>query len=268
MIVYPRKISLSRYLSEVFQYKDLLYLLSKKWIKTKYEHSYIGIGWIIFNPLITTIVYTIFFGMAFDTGVSKTYYFLFIYSGMLPWLFFKDVFLDVLDIFPKEPQIIKNLSFPRIIVPLSLVMLKLVEFIVGIIFLFCVVLLAGRGITTNVFLLPIIILQIVLISIGMGLIFIVPCILYRDIKHMFKFIVPMGLYSLPIVYKIGVVPDSWLKIYTLNPMVSVIQAFRSILFIAEPPWHLLAKGMGISLVVFITGCIIFSAYEKKIADYI
>jgi ABC-type polysaccharide/polyol phosphate export permease len=268
MIIYPRKISLIQYIKDIVHYKDLLYLMSKKWIKTKYEHSYIGMGWIIINPLITTIVYTIFFGMAFNVGISKTYYFLFIYSGMLPWVFFKDVFLDVLDIFPKEPQMIKNLNFPRLIVPLSLVLLKLVEFLLGIVFLFVVVFIAGRGITPNIFLLPILILQIVMVSIGMGLIFIIPCILYRDIKHMLKFIVPLGLYSLPIVYKIGVVPESWLKFYTLNPMVSVIQTFRSILFQAAPPWHLLGKGMAISIVVFVIGCITFVRYEKRIADYI
>ena len=268
MIVYPRKISLLQYVKEILRYKDLLYLMSKKWIKTKYEHSYIGIGWIIINPLITTIVYTIFFSMAFRPGVKPTYYFLFVYSGMLPWLFFKDVFLDVLDIFPKEPQIIKNLNFPRIIVPLSLVLLKLVEFCIGIVVLFIVVFIAGRGITPNIYLLPILTLEVIFFSIGMGLIFIVPCILYRDIKHMLKFVVPLGLYSLPIVYTISVVPDAWIKVYTLNPMVAVIQTFRSILFYSEPPWLLLGKGMVVSLIVFFAGCLTFVRYEKKIADYI
>jgi lipopolysaccharide transport system permease protein len=268
MIIYPQKASFVESIKNIIRYKDLLVLMSKKWIKNKYEHSYIGLGWIIVSPLITTIVYTVFFGMAFDVGISRKMYFLFIYSGMLPWLFFRDVFLEVLDIFPKEPQLIKRTSFPRIIVPFSLVLLKLVEFLFGLVFLFIVALLVGRAPGISVLVLPILMLQIVLFSVGMGLLFTIPCIVYRDIRHLLKFVVPLGLYSLPIVYKIGVVPDKWIRLYTLNPMVSVIQASRSILFHEQTPWYLLAKGMSISLFVFFLGYAVFARYEKRIADYI
>src|SRR5688572_27774031 len=142
MIVYPQKSSVVKYIKDIFRFKDLLFLMSKKWIKTKYEHSYIGIGWVIINPLITTVVYTIFFGMAFKVEADPFKYFIFIYSGMLPWLFFKDTFIDILDIFAKEPHTIKRTNFPRILMPLSSVFLKLLEFAFGLVVLFVITLIA------------------------------------------------------------------------------------------------------------------------------
>ncbi len=268
MITYPRKISITGYFKEVFRFRDLLLLMSKKWIKLKYEHSTIGVGWIVLSPLITTLVYTIFFGMAFDTGYTRSQYFLFIYSGMLPWVFFKDVFLDILDVFTKEPNTIKRTNFPRLIVPISSVLLKLMEFILGLLVLFIVAFISGKHISDHIFILPVLILQIVLFSMGLGLIFLFPCIIYRDIKHLLRFIMPLGLYSLPVVYKVMAVPKEWLRIYTLNPMVPVIQSCRGILFKQSIPWVMLGKGMFISIVVFIIGIVIFIKNEKKLADLI
>lgn len=268
MIIYPRKTSLFAYLREVFRYKDLLYLMSKKWIRLKYEHSVIGIGWIVINPLITTIVYTIFFGMAFKVGFNRSHYFLYIYSGMLPWLFFRDVFLDILDVFTKEPNTIKRTNFPRLIVPLSSVLLKLVEFSFGIIVLFIVAAISGKAIGIYIFLLPVLIFQMVLLSMGLGLIFLFPCLIYRDIKHILRFILPLGLYSLPIVYMLAAVPAEWLRTYMYNPMVPVIQSFRAILFNQVIPWGMLGGGLVTSLIVFIVGLLIFIKHEKKIAELI
>ncbi len=268
MIEYPRKISLSRYIADIYKYRQLLFMLSKKWIKLKYEHSYIGIGWIVINPIITTLVYTIFFGLAFDVDVNRVKYFIFIYSGMLPWLFFRDSFLDILEVFTKEPNTIKRTNFPRLIVPLSSILLKLVEFLFGLTILTIILLASGRGINYAMFLLPVLILQVVLFSVGLGLILLIPSLVYRDIKHMLRFLMPLGLYTLPIIYNIGYVPDSWLKYYTLNPMVSVIQSFRAILFHETVPWVMLSKGMLVSVTLFITGIAIFLRYDKKLADII
>lgn len=268
MIVYPRKTSITKYLKEVFQYRDLLYLMSKKWIRLKYEHSVIGIGWIIISPLITAIIYTIFFGMAFKVGLSRSEYFIFIYSGMLPWLFFRDVFIDVLDIFAKEPNTIKRTNFPRLIVPLSSVLLKLVEFGFGLIVLFIVVAVSGKHVSINVLLLPALIIQVVLFSLGMGLIFLVPCLKYRDIKHILRFIMPLGLYALPIVYTLSAVPENWRRVYALNPMVPIIQSFRAIMFKQAMPWGIMAVGVTVSLLVFITGILIFIKQEKKLVDLV
>lgn len=268
MIEYPSKVSLSRYIADIFRYRQLLVLLSTKWVKLKYEHSYIGIGWIIINPIITTLVYTIFFGLAFDVDVNRLKYFIFIYSGMLPWLFFRDSFLDILEVFSKEPNTIKRTNFPRIIYPLSSVLLKFVEFSFGLIILVITLLASGRSISPAMFLLPILILEVVMFSIGLGLLFLIPSLIYRDIKHMLRFMLPLGLYSLPIIYNIKHVPANWLRYYTLNPMVSVIQSLRAILFHETVPWVMLYKGMSVSLILFIAGILVFKKYEKKIADLV
>ncbi len=268
MIVYPENKSVFKYIKEVVKFRQLLFLLSKKWIKLKYEHSYIGIGWIIINPIITTVVYTIFFGLAFDVDVNRVRYFIFIYSGMLPWLFFRDSFLDILEVFTKEPNTIKRTNFPRIIVPLSSILLKFVEFCFGLTVLLVMLLVSGRGISPALFLLPILVLEVVLFSTGLGLLFLVPSLVYRDIKHMLRFLLPLGLYSLPIIYNIRYVPHSWLKYYTLNPMVSVIQSLRAILFHEIVPWTMLYKGMTVSIILFTAGILVFKHYEKKLADLI
>ncbi|OSZ82223.1 hypothetical protein CAP35_02845 [Chitinophagaceae bacterium IBVUCB1] len=268
MIEYPRKVSLSRYIAEIFQYRQLLALMSKKWVKAKYEDSYVGFIWMVLSPVITTIMYTLFFSVILDTGQTKIHYFLFVYSGMLPWLFFKDVFLETLDIFPKESLLIKRANFPRIIVPLSVVLTKILQFGFGIAILFIVAAVSGKDISENFFLFPILMLQIVMAALGFGLLFIVPCIIYRDVKHMIRFVMPVGLYTLPIFYKIGAVPQEWLSYYTLNPMVSFVQSFRSVLFKEAIPWYLLGKGMIIAFVIFVAGIAIFRTYEKRLSDFI
>jgi ABC-type polysaccharide/polyol phosphate export permease len=268
MISFPSKQSLGNYFAGIYQYRGLLVLMSKKWVKAKYEDSYIGLGWMVASPIITTIVYTLFFSIMFNMQSNKVQYFLFIYSGMLPWVFFRDVFIETLDVFPKESLMIKRTNFPRLIIPLSVVLNKLLQFGVGIAILFIIALLSGKDIGAHFFLFPILMLQIVLIALGFGLVFIIPSIIYRDVKHLIKFIVPLGLYSLPIFYKISAVPTQWLSIYTLNPMVSFMQSFRAILFKQTIPWYLLGKGMVISFVVFIIGLAIFRRYEKRLPDFI
>lgn len=268
MIVYPTKNSFTKYLGEIYRFRYFLVLMSKKWIKSKYEHSYLGLGWVIASPLITTFVYTLFFGMAFNVDPDKVMYFLFIYSGLLPWIFFKDVFLEIVDIFPREPHIVKRAAFPRIIIPLSVVLLKLVEFLFGIVFLLIMAYFAGKEISVNIFLLPVLIVQILMISIGAGLIFLLPRIKYRDIKHLLRFVIPLGIYSLPIIYKLKLVPQEWLRLYTLNPLVSVIHGFRVILFKEVIPGHLLIKGMVIAVLIFVIGVWRFMRYEKRLPDYI
>lgn len=268
MIIYPHKQSLVDYAKDVLRYRQLLVQMSKKWVKSKYEDSYIGLGWMVASPVITTIVYTFFFSIMFDIRTSKAGYFLYIYSGMLPWVFFRDVFIETLDVFPKESLMIKRTNFPRIIIPLSVVLTKMLQFGFGIAILFIAAVASGKDISAHFFLFPILMLQIVLIALGFGLLFVVPSIIYRDVKHLIKFVVPLGLYTLPIFYKIKAIPAKWLDVYTLNPMVSFVQCFRAILFKEDIPWYLLAKGMVVSFIVFFVGLSIFRSYEKRLPDFI
>ncbi|MFN4246454.1 MAG: ABC transporter permease [Flavipsychrobacter sp.] len=268
MIIYPNKQSLTDYFKDILRYRQLLVQMSKKWVKSKYEDSYIGLGWMVLSPVITTIMYTFFFSIMFDLQSSRVHYFLYIYSGMLPWIFFRDVFMETLDIFPKESLLIKRTNFPRLIVPLSVVFNKMLQFGFGVAILFIVALASGKDLSAYFFLFPILMLQIVMVALGFGLLFIVPCIIYRDIKHMIRFVLPLGLYTLPIFYRIKAVPEEWLSYYTLNPMVSFVQSFRSVLFKEEIPWYLLAKGMVVSFLVFAIGIAIFRTYEKRLPDFI
>lgn len=268
MITFPHRQSLLSYAKELFRYRGLMVLMSKKSIKAKYEDSYIGMGWMIASPIITTLVYTFFFSLMFNIKAAKITYFLYIYSGMLPWIFFRDVFIEILDVFPKESLVVKRTSFPRLILPFSVTLTKMIQFGFGVIVLFIIAIASGKDISAHFYLFPVLMLQIILIAMGFGLLFIVPCIIYRDIKHLIKFIVPLGLYTLPIFYKIKVIPTQWLSIYTLNPMVSFVQSFRAILFKEAIPWHMLIKGMVVSFLVFVIGLAIFRHYEKRLPDFI
>ncbi len=268
MVTYPFKQPLSSYLKELFRYRGLMVLLSKKSVKAKYEDSYIGLGWMVASPIVTTLVYTFFFSIMFNVHTARTTYFLYIYSGMLPWIFFRDVFIETLDAFPKESLIVKRTNFPRLIIPLSIVLTKMLQFSVGVIVLFITAMFLGKDVSVHFYLFPLLMVQIIFFSLGFGLLFIIPCIIYRDIKHLIKFIVPLGLYTLPIFYKIRAVPTEWVSVYTLNPMVSFVQCFRAILFKEDIPWYLLAKGMVISFAVFIVGFALFRNYERRLADYI
>ena len=138
MLIYPDNTSTIKYIKEVLDNKYLILLLSKKWVRTKYEDSFLGIGWMVLNPIIITVIYTIFFGIIFNINHKGIDYFLYIYSGMLPWIFFQDVFLEILDIFTKEHHIIKRTNFPRLVIPLSVVLTKLFQFIIGLLLLFVV----------------------------------------------------------------------------------------------------------------------------------
>lgn len=254
--------------SELFRYRDLLYFLTLRGLKAKYAQSVLGIGWAIIQPLFLTFVFTIVFGnLAGIKTDGNVPYVLFSLCAMVPWNYFSGTLVDASNAMVANSNMISKVYFPRLVLPLSAVLSKLLDFVIGIIVLavFCII--YGVVPSINILVLPLLIVLLLMTSIGIGLVLSAMSIQYRDIKHMVPFLVQILLYAAPVVYPATKVPDAYQFAYSLNPMVGVIEGFRSAILNATPmPWDYILTGFVVSSIIFIVGVFYFQKLERSFAD--
>lgn len=254
---------------ELGHYKDLLYFLSIRGIKAKYAQSILGIGWAIIQPLFSTIVFTIVFGNLARVSSEGVPYFLFSLVALVPWTYFANTLSEASNSLVVNASMISKVYFPRLILPLSAAFAKALDFIIG--FIMMVVLLAVYRMPVNweLLYLPLLLLILLMTSLGLGMTFSAMSVQYRDVKHALTFFMQLLMYAAPVVYPTTNVPERFRTWYALNPMVGVIEGFRSIFLHTQPfPWLWVAEAGIISLVVFIFGMFYFRRMERIFADVV
>jgi lipopolysaccharide transport system permease protein len=254
-------------LKELFKYRDLLYFFVLRSIKAKYAQSILGIGWAIIQPLIQTVIFTLIFGSLVKVESDGMPYLLFSFVAMVPWTYFSNILEESTSSLVQNRQIITKIYFPRIILPISAVFSKLLDFIIGMCVM--VILFINYEITPGIGILifPLLMLILLMTSLGAGMIFSALSIQYRDINYAMSFLIRILMYSAPVVYSISVIPEEYYFYYSLNPMVGVIEGLRASLLNTKPiPWDLIINGSVVSSIMFITGTLYFKKMEKYFAD--
>lgn len=230
-IITPQKRLLSLNLSELWQYRDLIMLFVRRDFVAVYKQTILGPFWFLLQPLVSTIVFTIVFGtiigIATD-GVPQTLFYL---SGIVVWNYFAACLTRTSDVLVANASIFGKVYFPRLAVPVALVLLNLVTFLIQFA-LFCAVLCyfwaSGAKVQINMFvaLLPVLIIQMAALGLGIGILISSLTTKYRDLLFLTGFAVQLWMYATPIVYPLSSVPDSWRWFYLLNPMTIVVETFR------------------------------------------
>lgn len=252
---------------ELWQYKDLLWFLVWRDVKSRYAQSILGIGWALIQPVFNMIVFTVIFGNLAKISSEGVPYAIFNYAAMVPWTYFANSLTQSGSSLVSARNMITKVYFPRLIIPLAPVLAKLLDFGIAMLLLFGLMVYFGIAPTIWALALPLLVLLMMLTASGVGMWLTAMAIQYRDVKYALQFGVRILMYASPVVYAASEVPGRFRLLYGLNPMAGVIEGFRAALLGTRGmPWDLLAVGTASAMVIFLTGALYFKRMERVFAD--
>ncbi len=256
-------------LRELWHYRELIYFLTWRDIKVRYKQATLGIAWAILQPMLTTAITSVVFGYLLKVDTGSLPYPVFTLAALLPWHLFQLSLQKSSISLVGNANLITKIYFPRIIIPLSSVLAVLVDFAISLILLFIVMLFYKLPFTWNMlWLIPLTLLSI-LAALAVGLWLSALNVQYRDIQQMVPFLLQIWMYATPIVYPITIIPEGTIRyLYSLNPMVGVVQGFRWALFGGSPPDMTLLFSSAAVILLLISGLFFFRRMEKTFADVV
>lgn len=252
---------------EMWQYRDLFFFLVWRDIKTRYAQSILGVGWAIIQPVFSMIVFTIVFGNLAKVNSEGVPYAIFSYTALVPWTFFSTSLTSASTSLISSKNLITKVYFPRLVIPISPVLGKMIDF--GISFLILLGLMVWFGVKPTIWALmvPVFIIMMMLTAAGVGMWLTALSIQYRDIRYGSDFFVQLLMYASPVIYATSIIPEKYQIIYALNPMVGVIEGFRAALLGTRAmPWDLIGVGALMAVAFFLSGALYFRSMERYFAD--
>jgi len=252
---------------EIWQYRDLFFFLVWRDVKTRYAQSVLGVGWAIIQPVFSMIVFTIIFGNLARIDSEGVPYAIFSFTALVPWTFFSSSLASASGSLINSKNLLTKIYFPRLVIPLSPVIGKLIDF--GISLLILIGLMFWYGVIPTIWtlMLPVFIIMMMLTSAGVGMWLTALSIQYRDIRYGAEFFIQLLMYGSPVIYATSIIPEKYQIIYALNPMVGVIEGFRAALLGTRAmPWNLIGIGSLMAIAFFLSGALYFRSMERYFAD--
>jgi len=259
------------YWRDLWQYRELFQVLAWRDISVRYKQTVIGTGWALIRPFLTMVVFTVVFGkIAKLPSDGKAPYALMVFAGTLPWSFFSTALADASNSLVSNSNLISKVYFPRLIVPIAAVMVALVDFLVSFAILVGLMVWYQFMPSWHVLLLPVFAIIAILASLGVGLWITALNVKYRDFRYVIPFVVQLGLYVSPVGFSSSIIPEQWRLLYSLNPLVAVIDGFRWCLLGEASQLYLPGLWLGVSVVAFFLwlGIRQFRNMEKSFADLV
>ena len=270
-------------IKEIISYKDLIFLLVKRDFISKYKQTILGPLWAIIQPLLTTVVFTVIFGnLARLTTLDSVKQaelilpsFLFYMCGNISWSYFAGCLNSCANTFRGNAAILGKVYFPRLVMPISIILAQLINFIIQFCMLLIFILFYFVGGTTDLqvtgymFLVPILVLQMGLLGMGFGIVISALTTKYRDLVMLVSFAISLWQYGTPVAYGMCLIPEKWMSIYKLNPMTMVIVMFRkAMLGSGYVDWFYYGVSWAITICVLLVGIMLFNRIEKTFMDTI
>jgi lipopolysaccharide transport system permease protein len=261
-------------LGEVWTFRELLYFLVWRDVKVRYKQTSLGIAWIVLQPLITLALFYLIFGVLFgQRNTNQVPYPAFAFVALIPWTYFSGALTRAATSLVDGAQLISKVYFPRVLVPLSAVLAGLVDFAVACLPMIALLLFYKIVPTWRVLVLPLLLLLATITALGFSLWLAALNVSYRDIKHIVPFLAQTWLYATPVMYATNLLPAQWRFVLALNPMTAVVEGFRWALLGdlyagAQLDPLVYALGIGIALLVCISGLFFFRATERTFADVV
>ncbi len=258
------------YWRDLWRYRELLYFLAWRDILVRYKQTAIGVAWAVLRPVLTMLILVVVFGKIAGLPSEGVPYPVLVFAAMLPWQFFANAFAEAGNSLIGNANVISKVYFPRLVIPASAVIACLVDFLISGALLALLMVWYGVVPDWRIITLPVFILLAIAAAIGAGLWIAALNVKYRDFRYVIPFIVQLGLYVSPVGFSSSVIPEPWRLLYSLNPMVGVIDGFRWALLGGEP--HVYWPGFFLSTVlvgaVAVIGTVYFRRTEKTFADVI
>ena len=260
----------SQYWQDLWRYRELFYFLAWRDILVRYKQTAIGIAWSLLRPFVTMVVFTVVFSNIAKLPSEGTPYPILVFAAMLPWQFFANALMDCSNSLINDSNLISKVYFPRMIVPASAVIVSFVDFLIAGMILLGLMAWYNFVPDWRILTLPFFILIAVALAMGAGLWFAALNVKYRDFRYVVPFVVQFGLYISPVGFSSSVVPEQWRLLYSLNPMVGVIDGFRWAILGGEAKIYAPGFLLSVALVVLAlaTGIWYFRRMERQFADVI
>lgn len=259
------------YWRDLWNYRELFVILAWRDVAVQYKQTVIGVAWAVIRPLLTMLVFTsVFGGLAALPSEGGEPYAVMVMAGMLPWFLFSTMLNNGSSSLVQNANLISKVYFPRLIVPVATALVALVDFAITLVLLGIMLLVFRVAPDARVLLLPLFVLLTIVAALGPTLIMAALNVRYRDFRFIVPFVVQFGLYVSPVGFSSSVIPEKWRLLYSLNPVVGVIDGFRWCLLGSDTPLNLasFAISLGVSIVLLWIGLAIFRGTEKTFADLV
>ncbi len=269
-IIIQPGLGVKHYWRDIWQYRELFAFLSWRDILVRYKQTVIGIAWSVLRPLLTMVVFTVVFGKLAKLSSGGAPYPIMVFAAMLPWQLFANSLSESSNSLISNTNLITKVYFPRLIVPASSVIVCLVDFAISSVMLALLMLwygfLPGWGILT----IPVFLALALFASFGFSLWLSALTTKYRDFRYIVPFIVQFGLYISPVGFSSNIVPEKWRLLYSINPMVGVIDGFRWAILGGDASiyWPGFVLSILLTVAVFVSGFLYFRKTERTFADFI
>jgi lipopolysaccharide transport system permease protein len=254
-------------LAEVWAYRELLLIFAWRDIKVRYRQTLLGAVWVMGQPLVSMLIFTLLFGRVAKLSVTTPVpYPVFVLAGLLLWNFASSAINQVGNSLLGASYLISKAYFPRLVVPLSNLATQLVDFAIAAVLLVPVMLWYRVVPRPSLLIAPAIVLLATCFALGVGLWIAALNIEYRDVRIVIPWILQIAMYVTPVVYPLSALPEKYRAIATFNPMSGIVEAFRASLFGTPLPYEALGWSIVASLILLITGAFYFRRAERRFAD--
>ena len=269
-LIKPTRNWLDLNLRELWEYRELVYFLTWRDVKVRYKQSLLGAGWAILKPFMGMVIFTIIFGRLAGLSTDGIEAPVFYFAGLLPWILFQDGASKSSMSLVNGRSLLTKVYFPRLSMPLASVGAGLVDFGLSFVVLLGLMIFFGTSLGSQWWTAPFFVFWALLASIGVGMWLSALNVLYRDISHVTPFLLQAWFFATPVVYSASIIPEGpLLVLYSLNPMVGVVQGFRwAMLGVGDAPGLLPAISFGMTILILLTGLVFFRRMERSFADVI
>ncbi len=258
------------YWKDLWRYRELFYFLAWRDILVRYKQTIIGVAWAVLRPLLTMVAFVFVFGKLARMPSDGVPYPILVFAALLPWQFFANAFTEAGNSLVSNANMISKVYFPRVVIPASAVIVSFVDFLLSGALLATLMLWYGLTPDWRIMTVPLFMALAIAAAMGTGLWIAALNVKYRDFRYIIPFIVQFGLYVSPVGYSSAVVPDHWRLLYSINPMVGVIDGFRWALLGGESQlyWPGVSLSLALVMLIAVTGVLYFRKTEKSFADVI
>lgn len=251
---------------ELYEYREMIVGLVRRELRGRYKASVLGFMWTLINPLLQLAVYTLLFSVIMNSSIPQ--YYLHLFVALVPWIFFSSSVAGGTTCIVSSKEMVKKIYFPREVLPVSYVLSAFVNMLLSFIIIFAVLIISGRGLSLKALVyLPIVMLVELILALGMAMLSSGITVYIRDLEPILSIVTMAWMYATPVVYPLSQVPESIRGLYFLNPMTSIITAYRDILYYKQAPaLTTLVHAFLFGLVILVIGTIVFRKIQRGFAE--
>ncbi len=269
LVLEPSKGFLRLKLRDLWEYRELLYFLVWRDVKVRYKQTALGAAWAVLQPVLTMLVFSVFFGRLAKVPSDGIPYPVFAFAALLPWQLFAYALAESGNSLVSNQNLITKVYFPRLVIPISAVLAGLVDFAIAFVVLLVLMLYYGIVPSRAIVLLPLFLLLAVVTALSVGLWLSALNVKYRDVRYTIPFLMQFWLFATPVAYPASLVPERWRPLYGLNPMAGVVEGFRwALLGKSHAPGPLLWVSVAVVILMLLGGLQYFRQTERTFADIV